>query len=302
MVVWKLLDFPEEPPKSCAGWAEKLGVAFLRYENTIVKRVFPDDDGLWDSIHASLSVKRLQLQQLLADAEAGVEAARGALATASDGVAMAPLGGELVLVDLAGADYDHRAPTAAQKESAAINKSLLALKECFRSLAKVSGSRPKFRDSKLTRMLEDALAPTVKSERRNTASASVMLVNISPAAELQKGTVNALRYGQLYAGGGGRGSGGGKVILGKGSGGDASAKGGSSKPWQRGKPPSAVPCDPAVLAALRAIYAEHVPEKTSSDVEAILGRFAGREAVLLRKVRAKYLLVEAAQVELEAAA
>ena len=92
------------------------------------------------------------------------------------------------------------------------------------------------------------------------------------------------------------------MILGKGSGGDASAKGGS-KPWQRGKPPpSAVPCDPAVLAALRAIYAEHVPEKTSSDVEAILGRFAGREAVLLRKVRAKYLLVEAAQVELEAAA
>jgi hypothetical protein len=300
VVVWKLLDFPEEPPKSCAGWAEKLGVAFLRYENTIVKRVFPDDDGLWDSIHASLSVKRLKLQQLLADAEAGVEAARGALATASDGVAMAPLGGELVLVDLAGADYDHRA-TAAQKESAAINKSLLALKECFRSLAKVSGSRPKFRDSKLTRMLEDALAPTVKSERRNTASASVMLVNISPAAELQKGTVNALRYGQLYAGGG-RGSAGGKVILGKGSGGDASAKGGSSKPWQRGKPPSAVPCDPAVLAALRAIYAEHVPEKTSSDVEAILERFAGREAVLLRKVRAKYLLVVEAQVELEATA
>lgn len=49
-----------------------------------------------------------------------------------------------MLVDLAGADYDHRAG-AAQKESAAINKSLLALKECFRSLAKVSGRSEEIR-------------------------------------------------------------------------------------------------------------------------------------------------------------
>lgn len=146
--------------------------------------------------HASLRAQRLKLQRLLADAEAGVEAAKAALAAASGGAAMAPLGGELVLVDLAGADYDHRAG-AAQKESAAINKSLLALKECFRSLANVSGSRPKFRDSKLTRMLEDALAPTVKSTRRNTASVSVMLVNISPAAELQKGTATST-FGTLF--------------------------------------------------------------------------------------------------------
>jgi len=52
--------------------------------------------------------------------------------------------GGQVLVDLAGADYDHRAG-AAQKESAAINKSLLALKECFRSLAKVSGRSEQIR-------------------------------------------------------------------------------------------------------------------------------------------------------------
>ena len=301
-VVWKLVEFPEEPPKSCAGWAEKLGVEFLRYDRTTVKRVFPDDGGLWESTHASLSAQRLKLHQLLADAEAGVEAARAALAAAADGAAMAPLGGELVLVDLAGADYDHRVG-AAQTESAAINKSLLALKECFRSLANVSGSRPKFRDSKLTRMLEDALAPTVKSGRRNTESVSVMLVNISPAAELQKGTVNALRYGQLY--GGGRGGGGGKAMLGgKGGGsGDGASAAGGSKPWQRSKSASvaaAASCDPAVLTALRAIYAEYVPEKTAEEVEAILEKFVGREAVLLRKARAKYVVEVHAEPEADA--
>lgn len=290
-VLWKLAEFPDEPPRSCVGWAEKLGVALLRYDRTTVKRVFPDDAGLWESTHASLRVHRRKLQQLLAAAEVGVEAASAALAAASNGAAMAPLGGELVLVDLAGADYDHRSG-AAQQESAAINKSLLALKECFRSLAKVTGSRPKFRDSKLTRMLEDALAPTVKSGRRNTASASVMLVNISPAAEIQKGTVNALRYGQLYAGGG-RGDGVRKAMLGKGGGGGgggASVAGGS-KPWQRSELASAAaaaPCDAAIMTALRAIYAEHVPDKTAEEVEAILKKFVGREAVLLGKVRAKY--------------
>jgi len=233
--VWQLAEFPEEPPKSCADWAEKLGVECLRYDRKTVKRVFPDDDGLWESTHASLRAQRQKLQQLLADAQAGVEAARATLAAASGGVAMASLGGELVLVDLAGADYDHRSG-AAQQESAAINKSLLALKECFRSLANVSGSRrPNFRDSKLTRMLEDALAPTSgKCRRRNTASVSVMLVNVSPAAELQKGTINALRYGQLFASG--SDGGGGKAALGKGGGGAAGASvARGPKPWQRSK-------------------------------------------------------------------
>ena len=294
-VVWKLLDFPEDAPKTCAAWAAQLGVAELRYERTTVKRVFPDGGSLWQSTHASLCVQRRKLQHLLADAQAGVEAARAALAAASDGAGMAPLGGELVLVDLAGADYDHRSG-AAQKESAAINISLLALKECFRSIANVSGSRPKFRDSKLTRMLEDALqAPTAgKSRKRSTtaARASVMLVNVSPAAELQKGTINALRYGQLYAGA--RGGGGGssssrqaRSMLGNSVDGRAPRAAGGSKPWLTAA--AAKPCSPAIVAALRAIYAEHVPDKTSEDVEAILTKFAGREEMLLGKVRAKYV-------------
>lgn len=113
----------------------------------------------------------------------------------------AALGGSMVLVDLAGADYDGR-QGAAQKETAAINKSLLVLKECFRSLAKVSSQRAPFRSSKLTRMLQDSLEPTKFSRRRNKEdNASVMLVNISPATQLKKQTTNALRYGQMMGAG-----------------------------------------------------------------------------------------------------
>merc|ERR1712194_908667 len=110
----------------------------------------------------------------------------------------ASLGGSLMLVDLAGADYDHRVG-AQQKESAEINKSLLALKECLRALANKSSQRPKFRDSKLTRIMEDSLAPSAASSRRCRESTSVMIVNVSPAALLEKMTLNTLRYGQMYA-------------------------------------------------------------------------------------------------------
>merc|ERR1712029_35239 len=51
------------------------------------------------------------------------------------------LGGSMLLVDLAGADYDHRVGKA-QKESIAINKSLLALKECFCALSNNYRSAP----------------------------------------------------------------------------------------------------------------------------------------------------------------
>ena len=106
-VLWKLVEFPDEPPKSCVSWAQKLGVDFLRYDRTTVKRVFPDDGGLWESTHASLRARRLKLQRLLADAEASVEAAKAGLAAASGGATMAPLGGELLHM-VYGPDTDTR--------------------------------------------------------------------------------------------------------------------------------------------------------------------------------------------------
>lgn len=118
------------------------------------------------------------------------------------------LGGALLFVDLAGADYDHRngQPAQQQRESIAINKSLLALKECLRSLAQnqspdEGAKKVPFRGAKITRLLEDALAPSGKSKRRNKESVSVMLVNVSPNAQLEKMTLNSLRYGQMYADG-----------------------------------------------------------------------------------------------------
>merc|ERR1712123_350503 len=118
------------------------------------------------------------------------------------------VGGALVLVDLAGADYDKRdvgtTTTAKQKkESTDINKSLLALKECFRYIAgsKPGAGRGPFRGSKLTRLLEDSLLPGSQSTRQNKACASVMVVNVSPADHIAKRTLNVIRYGQIFADG-----------------------------------------------------------------------------------------------------
>jgi hypothetical protein len=46
--------------------------------------------------------------------------------------------------------------------------------------------------------------------------------------------------------------------------------------------------DESVVAALRAVYAEHVPGKSPEEVDAILAKFIGREESLLAKVLAKY--------------
>ena len=43
-----------------------------------------------------------------------------------------------------------------------------------------------------------------------------------------------------------------------------------------------------MLAELRQIYAEHVPEKDGAEVGKIIAKFAGREKELLGKVKAKY--------------
>merc|ERR1712032_1774924 len=102
-------------------------------------------------------------------------------------------------------DYDKRdleTETTVQerKESIAINKSLLALKECFRSIGSgKTSSRACFRGSSLTRVLEDALLPSSSSLRRGRDCRSVMVVNVSPSARIEKRTLNVLRYGQMFS-------------------------------------------------------------------------------------------------------
>ncbi len=123
-----------------------------------------------------------------------------------------PLGGRLILVDLAGADSDNRTvgqgghTLEQRKESATINQSLLSLKECIRALAgsqsspssqvpkRAVRSKVPFRGSSLTRFLEEVLTPAPYRE-----SNSVMIVNIGPEATLSKKTVNSLRYGEMFS-------------------------------------------------------------------------------------------------------
>lgn len=116
-------------------------------------------------------------------------------------------GGRLILVDLAGADSDSRSigddghTLIERKESQAINKSLLALKECIRALTTSSQHNSStarkaipFRNSSLTRVLEEVLTPVAKRGSR-----SVMLVNIGPEIDLKTKTINSLRYGQMFS-------------------------------------------------------------------------------------------------------
>lgn len=104
--------------------------------------------------------------------------------------------GKLTLCDLAGCDYDKRdlKDTSAQerKESQMINKDLLALKQCFSSLAK--RRKLNFRQSKLTRVLK----PAFEVDGRG-ASQAVMLCTTSPSAEHESHAISTLRYGQLFS-------------------------------------------------------------------------------------------------------
>ena len=111
-----------------------------------------------------------------------------------------------------------------------------------------------------------------------------MLVNISPDALLEKGTINALRYGQIYAS---------SSNIKNRKENTNNSRGEMAKPWGEKKVGMKrnflKPADPKVLQELREIYSKYVPEKTEEEVEVILKKFAGREALLLAKVQSKYV-------------
>lgn len=98
------------------------------------------------------------------------------------------LHGKLSLIDLAGSERgaDTKSHNRQRRmEGAEINKSLLALKECIRSLDS-GGSHVPYRASKLTLVLKDSF--TRKSAR------TVMIATVSPAASSADHTLNTLRY------------------------------------------------------------------------------------------------------------
>jgi len=97
--------------------------------------------------------------------------------------------GKLSLVDLAGSE---RAADSSSKdrqtriEGAEINKSLLCLKECIRSLDSGSSHTP-FRGSKLTQVLRDSFIGRAKT---------AMIATVSPGSSAAENTLNTLRYAQ----------------------------------------------------------------------------------------------------------
>jgi hypothetical protein len=95
---------------------------------------------------------------------------------------------KLTLVDLAGSERIKKtgAKGARQTEGININKSLLVLGQVVSALSQGSGSRkPPYRDSKLTRLLQDSLGGN---------SRTIMLACVSPAHVNLDETTNTLRY------------------------------------------------------------------------------------------------------------
>ncbi|KAJ1513394.1 Kinesin-like protein kif3b [Coelomomyces lativittatus] len=96
-------------------------------------------------------------------------------------------GGQLHLVDLAGSERQSK--TGAQgdrlKEAAKINLSLSALGNCISALVDGKSQHVPYRDSKLTRLLQDSLGGNSKT---------VMVATISPASYNYEETLSTLRY------------------------------------------------------------------------------------------------------------
>ena len=100
--------------------------------------------------------------------------------------------GKLSLVDLAGSergDDTKSHNTQRRTESAEINTSLLALKECIRALDNQTKTGPRhvpYRASKLTLLLKDCFT----SSRAKTT----MIATVSPSSSSADHTLNTLRY------------------------------------------------------------------------------------------------------------
>ena len=90
---------------------------------------------------------------------------------------------KLSLIDLAGSERAGRANTNGERllEARNINHSLLALSKCIR--ARVQGNKPNYRESKLTRLLEDSLSGV---------AATTMICACSPAAAVFDETLQTL--------------------------------------------------------------------------------------------------------------
>lgn len=106
------------------------------------------------------------------------------------------IGGKLVFVDLAGAEFASSSNTSASNQSPQekqqgrqINTDLLALKEVIRARA-LATTRIPYRSSPLTMVLREHF-------ESNPDTHSAMILTISPGADQFAATMNTLKYGDL---------------------------------------------------------------------------------------------------------
>jgi kinesin family protein 3/17 len=95
--------------------------------------------------------------------------------------------GKLHLVDLAGSERQAKTNATGErlKEATKINLSLSALGNCISALVDAKASHIPYRDSKLTRLLQDSLGGNAKT---------LMISTISPASYNYDETMSTLRY------------------------------------------------------------------------------------------------------------
>ncbi|OJJ54563.1 hypothetical protein ASPSYDRAFT_160364 [Aspergillus sydowii CBS 593.65] len=140
--------------------------------------------------------KKAEVEKYVKDAENHVDGVFGLCGQTC-------LGGKLVFVDLAGAEYYHgKSPSSIggprplpspqeQREGRQINTDLLALKEVIRARASKK-SRIPYRSSPLTMVLRGHFEP-----RGSKDSYSAVILTASPAADQYAATANTLKYGDL---------------------------------------------------------------------------------------------------------
>ena len=97
--------------------------------------------------------------------------------------------GRLFLVDLAGSERTKRSGVVGQTfdEACSINQSLTTLGRCSEVLASNKKEKPPFRESKLTRLLSNAIGGAAKT---------TLIVCVAPTMTDQFETVNSLDFGQ----------------------------------------------------------------------------------------------------------
>lgn len=144
-----------------------------------------------------VEAEKAKFEARVAEAEAEIEAVYAKY----NNTASNCLGGKMVFVDLAGAEYQQdgnktatnlssKVQTAAEKQEARqINTDLLALKEVMRAWS-TQQKRVPYRSSPLTMVLRETFM-----DARNCGSG--MVVTVSPAKSDYAATLNSLKYGSL---------------------------------------------------------------------------------------------------------